>query len=299
MTENEHVRIERTFDAPIDLIWSMWTEAEHFANWYGPMGATIPKADMDVRVGGHRHIAMEIETPNGAMQMYFVGEYREVEPKTRLVYTEAIADADGNTMPAEHMGMPAGTPTETSIVVELEDLGDRTRMVMTHIGVPADSPGGHGWAMAIDKLDARIIETPRQPVTCAAARSQGVAEGGSPWEVASFEVVQGRRCVARDGRGQSVEVPLPADAGGGDLVGFDSFVAEHEGGRSVRLAEVGAEMPGTCVVDSAHGERARWFAHADVVSRRWDRLGLGVHRDHHEARRRVTRPRPEPSPEPI
>ncbi len=139
MTENNsHVRIERTFDAPIDLIWSMWTQAERFANWYGPTGATIPTANMDVRVGGHRHIAMEIETPNGPMQMYFVGEYREVEPKTRLVYTEAIADADGNTMPAEQMGMPAGTPTETSIVVELEDLGDRTKMVMTHIGVPAD-----------------------------------------------------------------------------------------------------------------------------------------------------------------
>ena len=120
----------------------MWTEAEHFANWYGPMGATIPKADMDVRVGGRRHIAMEMETPSGPMQMFFVGEYREVEPKTRLVYTEAIADADGNAMTAEQMGMPAGAPTETSIVVELEDLGDRTKMIMTHIGVPADSPGG-------------------------------------------------------------------------------------------------------------------------------------------------------------
>ncbi len=158
MTENNHVRIERTFDAPIDLIWSMWTEAQHFANWYGPTGATIPKADMDVRVGGHRHIAMEIETPHGTMQMHFVGEYREIEPKTRLVYTEAIADSDGNTMPAEQMGMPAGAPTETSIVVELEDLGDRTKMVMTHIGVPADSPGGQGWAMAIDKLRARVAE---------------------------------------------------------------------------------------------------------------------------------------------
>lgn len=158
MTENEHVRIERTFDAPIDLIWSMWTQAQHFGNWYGPTGARIPKADMDVRVGGRRHIAMEIETPQGLMRMYFVGEYREVEPQTRLVYTEAIADADGNTVPAGHVGMPPGTPAETSIVVELEDLGGRTRMVMTHTGVPADSAGGHGWAMAIDKLGARLTE---------------------------------------------------------------------------------------------------------------------------------------------
>ena len=158
MTETKNVTIERTFDAPIDLIWSMWTEAEHFSQWYGPMGTKIPKAEMDVTIGGRRYIAMEMDTPNGAMQMFFVGEYREIDPKTRLVYTEAMADAGGNPISAEQMGMPAGASMETSVVVELEDLGDRTNMVMTHIGVPADSPGGQGWTMAIDKLEARVAE---------------------------------------------------------------------------------------------------------------------------------------------
>lgn len=158
MADTKNVQIERTFDASIDLIWAMWTEAEHFASWYGPMGAKIPTADLDVKVGGRRHIAMEMDTPGGPMRMFFVGEYREVDPKTRLVYTESVADADGNAMTAEQMGMPAGAPMETSVVVELEDLGERTRMVMTHIGVPADSPGGQGWSMAMDKLEARIAE---------------------------------------------------------------------------------------------------------------------------------------------
>ena len=147
MTDTKDVQIERIFDAPIDLIWAMWTEAEHFANWYGPMGAKIPKADMDVRVGGRRHIAMEMQTPAGPMQMFFVGEYREVNPKTRLVYTESMADADGNAMTADQMGLPSGAPMETSIVVQLEDLGARTKMTLTHRGVPADSPGGQGWAI--------------------------------------------------------------------------------------------------------------------------------------------------------
>ena len=158
MTDSNDVQIERTFDAPIDLIWAMWTEAEHFANWYGPMGARIPKAEMDVTVGGRRHIAMEMDTPNGAMQMFFVGEYREIDPKTRLVYSEALADADGNPMTPEQMGMPPGAPMETSVVVELEDLGERTRMVMTHHGVPADSPGAQGWAMAIDKMQSLVAD---------------------------------------------------------------------------------------------------------------------------------------------
>jgi uncharacterized protein YndB with AHSA1/START domain len=158
MSDTKDVQIERTVAAPIDLVWAMWTEAEHFANWYGPMGASIPKAEMDVQVGGKRHIGMEMDTPNGQMQMFFVGEYLEVEPKTRLVYTEAMADAEGTPMSAEQMGMPAGAPMATSVVVELTDLGDETRMVMTHVGVPADSPGGQGWTMAIDKLEARVAE---------------------------------------------------------------------------------------------------------------------------------------------
>ena len=152
------VQIERTFDAPIDLIWAMWTEPEHFANWYGPTGARIPTAEMDVRVGGRRHIVMEMDTPNGPMRMSFIGEYRAVDPKTHLVYTESMADADGNPLTAEQMGMPDGSPMETSIVVDLEDLGARTKMTLTHVGVPADSPGSQGWAMAIDKMEARVID---------------------------------------------------------------------------------------------------------------------------------------------
>ncbi len=158
MTETQDVRIERTFHAPIDLIWAMWTEPTHFASWYGPLGASIPRADMDVQVGGRRHIAMQMETPDGPMQMFFVGEYREVDPMTRLVYTESMADADGNALTAEQAGMPGGAPTQTSVVVELTDLGDHTKMVMTHLGVPADSPGALGWGMAIDKIEARVAE---------------------------------------------------------------------------------------------------------------------------------------------
>jgi hypothetical protein len=61
-------------------------------------------------------------------------------------------------MTAEQMGMPGGAPMDTSVVVELEDLGPRTRMTMTHLGVPGDSPGGQGWAMAIEKLETRVTE---------------------------------------------------------------------------------------------------------------------------------------------
>lgn len=153
MSENrmtkDDVVIERTFDASIDLIWQMWTQAEHFQQWYGPQGFTIPVANMDVRVGGRRLICMEM--PSQGMKMWFTGEYREVVPQTRLVYTDSMSDENGNVMSPAAMGMP-NHPEVTEVVVELEDLGGRTKMTMTHVGVPADSGGAGGWAQAFDKL---------------------------------------------------------------------------------------------------------------------------------------------------
>jgi uncharacterized protein YndB with AHSA1/START domain len=151
---NESVVIERTFDAPVDVIWRMWTDPEHFKAWYGPAGATIPMAKMDVRVGGSRLVGMELQTRNGAMQMWFTGEYLDVVENRRLVFTESMADESGNVVAPADMGLPAGHPASTEVRVELEDVGGRTRMVLTHVGIPSGSPGAAGWVMAFDKLAA-------------------------------------------------------------------------------------------------------------------------------------------------
>lgn len=155
------VVIERTLDAPTELIWRMWTEPEHFAAWYGPDGASIPVAKMDLRVGGSRHVCMQVDTPRGAMTMWFTGEYLEIVENKRLVYTESMSDEHGNVLSPADLGMPAGHPTTTEIRVDLDDVGGRTRMVMTHAGIPADSPGAAGWVMALDKLANRLTALSR------------------------------------------------------------------------------------------------------------------------------------------
>jgi uncharacterized protein YndB with AHSA1/START domain len=144
--------IERSFVAPIALVWKMWTDPEHFKAWYGPQGATIPVARFDVRVGGSRFVGMEVTTPNGPMRMWFTGEHLEVVEPDRLVYTEAMSDEDGNLQAPEAMGMPIGHPASTEVRVALARVDDQTRMVLTHVGIPSDSPGAMGWNMAFDKL---------------------------------------------------------------------------------------------------------------------------------------------------
>jgi uncharacterized protein YndB with AHSA1/START domain len=148
------VVIERTFNAPVDFIWQMWTQPEHFQKWYGPQGFTVPVAEIDVRVGGKRLICMA--SPDGSMQMWTAGEYLEVVPNERLVYTESPADENGNVVSPSAMGMPEGYPTTTEVTVLLQDLGGRTKMVMTHAGVPAGSGANGGWNQAFDKLADHI-----------------------------------------------------------------------------------------------------------------------------------------------
>ncbi len=156
---SDAVMLERIFEAPRELIWMMWTDPDHFKAWYGPEGATIPVANLDVRVGGRRHICMEIARPDRAMRMWFAGEHREVVENELLIYTEAISDEQG-TVPSPSVPGPDGHQT-TEVRVQLEEIGDRTRMVMTHFGVPPDSPGAVGWTMAFEKLAARLVEEPR------------------------------------------------------------------------------------------------------------------------------------------
>jgi uncharacterized protein YndB with AHSA1/START domain len=150
----EAVVIERIFDARVDLIWQMWTEPEHFKKWYGPKGFSVPVAELDLHLGGKRLVCMA--SPDGSMQMWTTGEFVEILPNERLVYTESPADENGNVVSPSAMGMPDGYPVRTQVTVQLEDLGGRTKMMMRHAGVPAESGAGGGWEQAFDKLADHI-----------------------------------------------------------------------------------------------------------------------------------------------
>jgi uncharacterized protein YndB with AHSA1/START domain len=141
MTQNigNAVRLTRTFEVPRAVLWRMWTDPAEFAAWYGPDGASVEVKEMDLRPGGRRVVLMEVQTPGGPMRMSFSGEFREVVEPRRLVYTEAT---DGH--------------PETQVELELHDEDGRTTLVITHHGIPADSPGASGWAMALDHLAARV-----------------------------------------------------------------------------------------------------------------------------------------------
>lgn len=73
----------RVFDAPRELVYNMFTDAEHISNWWGPHGFTTTTSKMDVRSGGEwLHV---MHGPDGRDYPNRI-VYVEVTPPERLVY---------------------------------------------------------------------------------------------------------------------------------------------------------------------------------------------------------------------
>ena len=84
--------IARVFDAPRDLVWKAWTEAEHLARWWGPKGFPISVVKLDLRPGSVFLYSMRF--PEGH-EMWGKFVYREIAEPGRLVFINSFSDAEG------------------------------------------------------------------------------------------------------------------------------------------------------------------------------------------------------------
>ncbi len=85
--------ITRIFDAPRSLVFKMWTDPKHVAQWWGPKGFTNPVCELDVRPGGALRIVMR--APDG-VDYPMTGVFREIVEPERLVFTNVAVDKEGN-----------------------------------------------------------------------------------------------------------------------------------------------------------------------------------------------------------
>ncbi|WP_256758261.1 SRPBCC domain-containing protein [Cohnella sp. WQ 127256] len=97
--------LEREFNAPRELVFQAFSQAEHLKNWWGPKGWTIPVCHVDFQVGGVWHYCMKCEDPNQGdfygMESWGKAVYREIVEPDKIVYVDYFSDAEGNV--AENM----------------------------------------------------------------------------------------------------------------------------------------------------------------------------------------------------
>ncbi len=93
--EEQELVLTRVFDAPRELVFKVWTDPKHVAQWWGPQGFTNPVCELDLRPGGA--IRIHMRGPDGTVYP-MTGVYQEVVQPERLVFTIAVLDANDNPM---------------------------------------------------------------------------------------------------------------------------------------------------------------------------------------------------------
>lgn len=123
--ENDRILVlERVFDAPRELVFQMFKEAEHLKRWWGPKGWEIPVCTIDFRPGGVWHYCMKCVDENQGqfygMESWGKGIYREIVEPEMFIYNDYFSDAEGNI----NESMPAPL-----IKMEFIDQGGKTKLV--------------------------------------------------------------------------------------------------------------------------------------------------------------------------
>jgi uncharacterized protein YndB with AHSA1/START domain len=151
--------INRTFDAPLEVLFAMWTDPAHVARWLPPQGFTMEFLEADIRPGGRSFYRMT----NGQITMYGRAEYREIRPPDRFVYTQQFSDEHGGV--SRHPMAPTWPETMLTTVTFAAEDASRTRVTVTwepfdpataeEIAVFASARGGMtmGWTGSFDKLE--------------------------------------------------------------------------------------------------------------------------------------------------
>lgn len=157
--------IERTFNAPVSLVWSYWSDEDKAKKWWGPKDFFCPFAKIDFRVGGKILIAMH--GPKGSKydrDMYSVGTFKEIIPFKKIVVTDSFSDKDGNIISAKELGFPMEFPSDMLITVTFEEKDGKTYQKLVHTGHPDEvvSNAIQGWNEQFDKLEKLVH--PMDPV---------------------------------------------------------------------------------------------------------------------------------------
>jgi uncharacterized protein YndB with AHSA1/START domain len=140
------LRLSRTVPAAPAAVFAAFTTAQELAKWWGPAGFTIPSLDFTPRVGGRYRI--EMQPPEGA-PFHLAGEFRAVDPPTRLAFTFVWEDPDPDDV-------------ETLVELSFRDVDGPTEIALVQGPFKTEARRelhAGGWSDTLDKL-AHTISQP-------------------------------------------------------------------------------------------------------------------------------------------
>ena len=138
------VHLHRVIAAPPEKVYRAFLEADAVASWLPPFGFTCTVHELEARVGGKHRMSFRNFTTGNSHS--FGGEYVELVPGERLVYTDRFDDP--------------GLPGEMKVTVTLKAVSVGTEITIEQEGVPDVIPLEAcylGWQESLRKL-AGLVE---------------------------------------------------------------------------------------------------------------------------------------------
>jgi len=150
-TSDRELVFTRIIDAPREMLYRAWTEAELLKQWFAPLPWTTSRAELDVRPGGSNLIVMR--DPDGN-EFPNRGVYLDVVKNEKLVFTDAYSQA----------WEPSQKPFFTGILT-FEDLDSKTRYTARARHWTVEDRDAHekmgfheGWGRCTDQLAALVAK---------------------------------------------------------------------------------------------------------------------------------------------
>jgi uncharacterized protein YndB with AHSA1/START domain len=134
-TQKHDLTLTRVFDAPVEQVWNMWSEAEKVKQWWGPTGFTCPSAEIDFREGSTSLVCMRAPQEYGGGDSYSSWDYTRIVPMERIDFIHNLADKDGHKVDPVQMGMPADFPQDQLQSILFKSLPDgKTELTVIEYG---------------------------------------------------------------------------------------------------------------------------------------------------------------------
>lgn len=152
---SKDIVITRSFAAPLEKVWSAWTDASLLRQWWGPKDYSCTHASIRFTVGGKYLASMKSKD----QEMWSTGEYREIEKDRKIVMTDHFSDKHGNILSPEQAGMPGNWGKELLITLEFDENLGKTDLTLRHEGIPPEMQKDciQGWQESFDKLHALVM----------------------------------------------------------------------------------------------------------------------------------------------
>lgn len=150
--------MERTFNAPIDLVWQAFTTEELLKRWWAPAGMSASHISLDLKLEGL--FLYCFESADGT-EYWGRGIFSAIEEPTRIVYMDTFADSQGNPVPPSAQDMPGDEVVESRIEIAFETDGQATKMKMSSDFFWDESlmeSVQAGWTGMFNKLDFVLLE---------------------------------------------------------------------------------------------------------------------------------------------